>query len=178
MKSASYGIESFPVSNLVSSVTQLCPTLWPHELQHAKLPSPSLFPAVCSNSCPLSQWCHPTISSSAYPFSPCPQSFPVSRSFPRRWLFTLGGQSIALQLQHKSFQQGWFPLGRLVWSPWAVQRTLKSFPQHHSSKASILQHSAFFMVQLSYLYMTTGKTIALIICVLQNHCGQRLQPWN
>ena len=111
------GIDELDVSGLFwncccCSVTQLCPTLCdPHELQDAKLPSPSLFPTVCSNSCPLSQWCHPTISSSAYPFSPRPQSFPVSGSFPRRWLFTLGGQSIALQLQHQSFQQGWFPLG-------------------------------------------------------------------
>ena len=68
--------------------------LWPHELQHVRLPRPSLSPRVCSNSCPLSQWCHPTISSSVTPFSSCPQSFPASGSFPVNWLFESGGQSI------------------------------------------------------------------------------------
>ena len=69
-------------------------SLRPHELQHARLPCPSLSPRVCSNSCPLSQWCHPTISSSVTPFSSCPQSFPASESFPMGQLFISGGQSI------------------------------------------------------------------------------------
>ena len=64
------------------SCSVLSDTLWPHGLQHARLPCPSLFPEVGSNSCPLSQWCHPTISSSVTPFSSCPQSFPSSGSFP------------------------------------------------------------------------------------------------
>ena len=65
-----------------------------HDLQHARLPCPSLLPSVCSESCPLSQRCHPTISSSVTPFSSCLQSFPASRSFPVSWLFASGGQSI------------------------------------------------------------------------------------
>ena len=69
------------------SIAQSYRTLRPHGLQHARLPCPSLTPRVSSNSCPLSQWCHPTISSSVIPFSSCPQSFPASGSFPKSWLF-------------------------------------------------------------------------------------------
>ena len=76
------------------SVVQSCPTLQPHGLPHTRLPCPSLFPWAYSNSCPLSQWCHPTISSSVAPCSSCPQSFPASGSFPISWLFASGGQSI------------------------------------------------------------------------------------
>ena len=85
-----------------SSVAKSCLTLWPHGLQHTRLPCPSLSPRVCSNSCPLSRWCHPTISSSAAPFSIYPQSFPASGSFSMSRLFT----SVAkvLELQHQSFQ--------------------------------------------------------------------------
>ena len=68
-------------------------SLRPHGLQQARLPCPSLSPWVCPNSCPLSQWCHPTISSSVVPFSSCPQSFPASGSFPVSWHFTSGGPS-------------------------------------------------------------------------------------
>ena len=69
-------------------------SLQPHELQHSRLPCPPLSPGVCSNSCSLSQWCHPTISSSVVPFSSCPQSFLISGSFPVSQLFTSGGQSV------------------------------------------------------------------------------------
>ena len=69
-------------------------SLWPHGLQHPRLPCPSLSPSVCSNLCPSSQWCHPTISSSVVPISSCPQSFPESGSFPMSQLFASGGQSI------------------------------------------------------------------------------------
>ena len=89
-------------------------SLWPHELLQARFLCPWLSPWVCSHSCPLSQWCHPTISSSVIPFSSCPQSFPASGSFPMSQLFTLGGQSIgasALASVHPMSIQGWFPLG-------------------------------------------------------------------
>ena len=68
-------------------------SLWPPGLQHTRLTCPSLYPGVCSDSYPLSRWCHPTISSSVVPSSSCPQSFPASGSFPMTWLFTSGGQS-------------------------------------------------------------------------------------
>ena len=119
---------------------------------------------VCSNSGPvnLSQWCYLTISSSATFFSFCPQSFPASGSFPISRLFTLGGQNIGTSASASVLPmsiQGWFPLGLI--DILAVQATLKSLLQHYSLKASILWHSAFFMVQLSHPYMTTGKTLAL-----------------
>ena len=92
----------------------LSSSLQPHGLQHSRLPCPSLSPRVCLNSCLLSRWCHPTISSSVDPFSSCPQSFPASGSFPMSQLFTSGGQSIgasALASVHARNIQGWFPLG-------------------------------------------------------------------
>ena len=89
-------------------------SLWPHELQHARLPCSSLSPGTCSNSCPLSQWCHTTISSPVAPFSSCPQSFPALGSFPVSHLFASGGQSIEASASTPVFPmniQGWFPLG-------------------------------------------------------------------
>ena len=113
-------------------------SLQPHGLQHARLPCPSPSPVVCSNSCPWSLWCHPTISSSVIPFSSCLQSFPASGSFPTSRLFTSGGQSIgasasALVLPMYSglisFRIDWFDL-------LTIQSTLKSLLQHYSSKVS------------------------------------------
>ena len=96
------------------SVTQSCLTLWPHGLQHARLPCPSLSPRVCPNSCPLSQRCHPVISFSLTHFSSCPQSFPASGSFPVSQLFASGGQSIGASASASVLSmtiQYWFFLG-------------------------------------------------------------------
>ena len=92
-----------PVSQFCS-VTQSCPILWPHGLQHASLPCPLPTPWACSNSCPLSQWCHPTISSSVTPFSSRLQSFPASGLC--QWVSSLHqvAKVLELQLQHHSFQ--------------------------------------------------------------------------
>ena len=133
-----------------------------HGLQHARLPCPSPTPGVYSNSCPLSRWCHPTISSSVIPFSSRLQSFPASGYFPVSQFFALGGQSIGVSASASVSEYSWLTSFRINWLELLpVQETLKSLLQHHSSKASILQHSAFFIVQLSHPYMTTGKTIAL-----------------
>ena len=87
-------------------------SLGPHELQHARLPWPSPSPEVCPDSCPLSQWCHPTISSSVVTFFSCLLSFPASGSFPVSWLFVSGGQSIGASASVLPVNiQGWFPLG-------------------------------------------------------------------
>ena len=140
-----------------SSVTQSCPTLRPHESQHARPPCPSPTPGVHSNSCALGQWCHPAISSSVISFSSCPQSLPASGSFPMSQLFAWGGQSTGV-----SASASVLPVNTQDWLDLlAVQGTLKSLLQHHSSIASILLPSAFFIVQLSHPYMTTGKTIPL-----------------
>ena len=97
-----------------SSVAQLCTTLWLHGLQHARLPCPSPTPRACSNSCPSSWWCYPTISSSVFPFSSHLQSFPASGSFPMSQFFASGGQSIGVSASASVLPmniQDWFPLG-------------------------------------------------------------------
>ena len=139
-------------------------SLRPHEPQHTRTPCPSPTPRVYPNSCPLNQWCHPTISSSVLRFSSRLQSFPAFRVFsnqsvlhirwPKYWSFSF---SISPSNEYSgsiSFRIHWFDL-------LAVQGTLKSLLHNHSSKASILRCSAFFIVQFSHPYMTTGKTIAL-----------------
>ena len=146
------------------SCSDVSVSLQPHELQHARPPCPSPTPGVHSDSRPLSQWCHPAISSSVVPFSSCPQSLPASESFPMSQLFASGGQSIGVSASASVLSMNiwdWFPLGMDWLDLLAVQGTLKSLLQNHSSKASILQCSAFFTVQLSHPYMPTGKAIAL-----------------
>ena len=140
-------------------------SLWSHGLQHTRLPCPSLSPGVCTTSCPLSQWCYLTISSSATLFLLLPSIFPASGSFPMSQLSASGGQSNGTSASTEVLPmkiQGWLPLG-LTGLISLQSKGLSSLIQHHSLKASILQHSAFFMVQLSQPYMTIGKTIALII---------------
>ena len=151
--------------SLLFSCSVVSDYLRPHRLQHARLPRPSPPPGACSNSCPSNWWCHPTISSSVIPFSSCPQSFPASiRVFsnelalhirwPKYFSFSISPSNEYSGLI--SFKIDWFDL-------FAVQGTLKSLLQHHSLKTLILQHSAFFTVQHSHPYMTTGKTIALTL---------------
>ena len=151
------GLSSF------SSVTQLRPTFCnctdcstPGFPVHHQLP-------VYSNSCPLSRWCHPTISSSVVPSSSCLQPFPALWSFPVSQFFAPCSQSIGASASASVLHEysGWISF-RIDWSNLlAVQGTLKSLLQHHSSKASILWGLAFFIVQLSHPYMTTGKTVVL-----------------
>ena len=142
--------------SVVSDSTQ------PHGLQYTRLPCPSS-PIAYSNSCPLSRWCYPTISSSIVPFSSHLQSFPASGCFllshfftscdQRTWFcFIISPSNVYSGLI--SFRMDWLNL-------LAVQGTLKGLLQHHSSKASILQRSAFFIVQFLHPYMTTGKTKVL-----------------
>ena len=151
---------------LLFSCSVMADSLWPHWLQHARLhcSSPSL--RACSNSCPLSQWYHPTISSSVLccPLLLLPSIFPSIRVFsnglllrnqwPKYWSFSF---SISPSNEYSgiiSFSMDWLDF-------LAVQGTLKTLLQHHSSKSSILQSSAFFIVQVSNPYLTIGKIIAL-----------------
>ena len=137
-------------------------SLWPHELQHARLHCSSPTPGAYSNSCPLSQWCHPTPSSSVIPFSFCLQSFPASGSFlmsqffasPKYWRFSFSINPSNEYLGLISFMMDWLDLP-------AVQGTLPESsppPQFESINSSVL---TFFIVWLSHPYMTTGETIAL-----------------
>ena len=158
-----WGSLFFSILLLFFSCSVLSNSLGPHGLQHARLPCPSLSPGVRSNHVywvdDAIQPSQPSVTSSS-----CLQSFSASGSFPMRWLFTSGGQTIGASASVLlknisgliSFRIYWFDV-------LAVQGTLKSLLQHHSSKASILWCSAFFMVQLSHPYITTRKTIALTI---------------
>ena len=149
-------------------------SLQPHGLQHTSLPCPTPYPGVCSNSCPLSQWGHPTISSSV---APSPPALNLSQhqdlfqwigssnesSLHIRWPKYIGTSASVLPMNIQvsfriSFRIDWLDL-------FAVQGILKSLLQHHSSKASILWCSAFVMVQLSRPYKTTGKIVALTIWI-------------
>ena len=139
-------------------------SLWPHGPQHIRLPCPSPTPRAYSNSCPLSQWCHPTHLILCHPLLLLPSIFPNIRVFsnesvlcikwPKDWSFSFNNSPSNEYSGLISFRIGWLDL-------LAVQGTLKSLHQHHSSKASVLQRSTFSMVQLSYPYVTTGKIIAL-----------------
>ena len=135
-------------------------SLPPHVLEHTRLPCPSLSPRVCSNSCPLSQRCHPTVSSSNAPFS-CPQSFPAPGSLPVSWLLASGGQSIGASASVlPMYIQDWFPLGLtgLISSLSKGLSKIFSSTTIWKCKFSGTQPS---LVQLSHLYMTPRKTIAL-----------------
>ena len=126
----------------------------PYGLQHTRVPCSSPSPRVLSNSCPLSWWCHPTISSSIAPFSSCLQFSPASGSFSMSQLFASSGQSIAASASPSVLPmntQGWFPLGLTGLISLKYKEILKNLLQHHNLKASFLRCSAFFMVQLSHL---------------------------
>ena len=128
---------------------------------HARLPCPSLSPRVCSNSCPLSQWCDPTILSSVTPFSCCPQSFPTSGSFPMSWLCASSGQSIELQLRHQYFQ--WitkvdFLWDWLVWPPCSPKDSQESLPAPH-----------FKSISSSVLSPLYGPTLTSVHDYWKNH---------
>ena len=134
-------------------------SLRPHGLQHTRFPCPSLSPGVCSDSCPLSPWCHPTISSSVVPFFSCPQSFPASGSFQMIQLFALEGQRIrdsAPVLPVKI--QGWFPLGLTGLISMLSKGLSRVFSNTTVEKHQFFGVQPFFIVQISQSYMTTGKT--------------------
>ena len=142
---------SLPTMNQCISLVQFShliesDSFWPHGLQHARPPCPSSTPGVHSNSCPLSQWCHPTVSFSVIPFSSCLQSFPASGSFPMSQLFPSGGQSIgvsALASFLPKNTQGWSPL---EWTGWI---SLQSKGLSRVFSNTTLQKHQFFCAQLS-----------------------------
>ena len=153
-------LETIKIFGFDFSCSVMSNSLWPHGLQHARLLCPSPTPEAYSNSC---WWCYPTISSSVVPFSSCLQCFPASVfpnesvlciRWPRYWSFSFSISPPSEHSRQISFRIDWLDL-------LAVQGTLKSLRQHHRSKASILWCSAFFIVQLSHPYVTTGKTITL-----------------
>jgi len=138
------------LSKLISSVQFSCSvmsiSLWLHGLQHTRPPCPSPTPEVCSNSCPLSWWCHPTISSSVIPFSSRLQSFPAPGSFPVSQFFPSGGQTIGVSASISLLPmniQDWFPLGLTGWIFWQSKGLSRVF-----SNTTVQTHQ-FFTTQLS-----------------------------
>ena len=150
-------------SVLFRSVAQSCSTLRLHGLQHSRLPYPSTTSGACSNSCPSSQWCHPTISSSVVPLSSCLQSFLASGSFPMSQLFTSGGQSIRASTSALVLPiniQDWFALG---WTGW-----ISLSPRDSQESSPTWRFKSINSSVLSFLYSPTvtsihdyWKTIAL-----------------
>ena len=143
------------------SITKSCLTLWPHGLQHTRLPCTLLSPRVCSDSCPLSWWCSLTISSSAVPFSFCLQSFPVSRSFSISQFFVLGSQSIRASASASVLLvnvQGWFPLGL------TGLRSLLSKDSQGSSTAPQFKNINSWVLSLTY-----GSTLTSVHYYWKNH---------
>ena len=135
-------------TSLVSSVQLLSHVrlFITHGLQHARLPCPSPTPRICSNSYPLSWWCHSIISSSVVPFSSCPQSFPASGSFPVSQFFVSGGQSIGASASASVLPmniQDWFLLGMTGWISWQSKGLSRVF-----SNTTVQKHQ-FFSTQLS-----------------------------
>ena len=121
-------------------------SLWPHELQHTRPPYPSPTPGVHPNSCPLSRWCHPAISSSVIPFFSCPQSLPASESFPMSQLFAWGGQSTGV-----SALASFLPMNTQDWSPleWTGWTSLQSKGLSRVFSNTTVQKHQFFSAQLS-----------------------------
>ena len=141
---------------LLFSHSVVSDSLQPHGLQHTRLSHPSSSPEVCSNSCPLSQWCHPTISPSVVSFSSCPQSFPASGSFPMSQFFILGGQSTRVSASASILSmniQDWFPLG---WTGCIsllskeLSRVFSNTTQFKSINSSVL--SIFYSPTLTYVH--------------------------
>ena len=144
--STTWSLENKTFPSVQFSHSVMSESLWPHGLQHARLPCPSPTPGVYSNSCPLHQWCHPTISSSVVPFSACLQSFPALGSFPMSQFFTSGDQSIGVSASASVLPmniQHWFPLG---WTGW-ISLQSKGLSRVFSNTTG--QKHQFFCAQLS-----------------------------
>ena len=150
------------INTLMFYVVQLlshAPTLWPHELQHARPSCPSPSPGVCPSSCSLYQWYHPAISSSDTHFSICPQSFPTSGTFPMSRLFTSDDQNTGVSASVLPMNiQGLSPL-RLTCLISLCSRDFQESSPEPQFEGIILWHSAFLKFQLSQLYMTTGMNV-------------------
>ena len=141
-------------------------SLWSPRTAARQASLPFKFPRVCSNSCPLSQWCHPTISPSVDPSFSCPQSFPASGSFPVSWLFTSGGQSIGVSASASDLSvniQGWFPLGLTGLISLLSKGSQESFP--------VPQFETFNSSAFSLLYSST------LICVHDYWKNHSLTRW-
>ena len=165
-------------SSVQFSLSVVSDSLRPHESQHARPPCPLPTPGVYSNSCPSSRWCHSAISSSAVPFSSCPQSLPASGSFPTSQLFAWGGQSTGVSASASVLPmntQDWSPLG---WDLLAVQGTLKRFPKvgakwtNHCKKHifHILREMLICLTMIIYFFISLIFLLVLLYVLLFLYC--------
>ena len=141
LRTLELNIKCLQFSSVQFSHSVMSNSLWPHGLQHNRLPCPSPTPGTCSNSCPLSWWCYPTISSSVIPFSSCLQSFPASESFPVSQFFASGGQSIGVSASASVLPmniQDWFPLGWAGWISLQSKELLRVL-----SNTTVQKHQSF-----------------------------------
>ena len=165
------------VSSVQFSLSVVSDSLRPLESQHTRPPCPSPTPGVYSNSCPLSSWCHPAISSSVIPVSSCPQSLPASGSFPMSQLFAWSGPSIGVSASASVLPmtiQDWSPLG---WTDWI---SLQSKGLSRVFYNTTVQKHHFFGPQLSSQSNSpgnSGNSVRHYFWGLQNHCRWWLQPW-
>ena len=160
LKCKSKFLQKYKVLSVQFSCSVMSDPLRSHEPQHSRPPCPSPTPRFYPNSCPLSRWCHPTISSSVILFSSCLQTFPALGSFPMSQLFTSGGQSIGVSASTSVFPmntQDWSPLGWTGWISLPSKGLSRVFSIITVQKHHFFWHSAFYMVQLSHPYMSTGK---------------------
>ena len=161
-KSLLFLLMKYNISPVQFSHSVVSDFLWPHRLQHARLSCLPPTPGACSNSCPSSRWCHPTISSSVVPFSSCPQSFPASGSFPMSQFFPSSGQSIGVSASTSvlpiNTQDCWFPLGLTGWILQSKQ------PLRVFSNTTVQKHQ-LFSTQLSY-----GPTLTSVNDYWKTHC--------
>ena len=155
-------LKTVRISVQFNSITQSCLTLRPHRLQRARLPCPPPTPRACSDSCLLSQWCHPTISSSVIPFSSCLQSFPTSGSFPMSQFFASGGQSTGISASASILSmniQDWFPLGLILGLTDLISLKSKGLSRVFSN--TTVQMHQFFCAQLSLWFSSHMHTWSL-----------------
>ena len=146
---------SVQFSSAQFSLSVMSDSLQPHELQHPRPPCPLPTLGVHPNPCPLSQWCHPTISSSVVPFSSCPQSFPASGSFQMSQLFASGGQSIGVSTSTSVVSmnsQDWSPLGWTGWSPCSPRDSQESSPTPQFKSINSLMHSFLYSPTLTSIH--------------------------
>ena len=137
------------------SLSVVSGSLWPHGLQSASLPCSSPTPEAYSNSCPLSRWCHPTISSSVVPFSSCLQSFPASGSFQMSQFFTSGCQNIGVSALASVLPmniQDWFPLGLTGWIFLQSKRSQESSPTPQFKSINSLVLSLLYSPSLTCVH--------------------------
>ena len=163
------------LSSVQFSCSVVSDPLQPHEPQHARPPCPSPTPRVYSNSCPVSRWCHPAISSSAFPFSSCPQSLLASGPFPMSQLFTWGGQSIGVSVQHQSFQ--WTPRTDLLYDGLAGSPCSPRDSQEFSPTPQFKSRQTCFITLPTEVHLVKCMIFPVVMYGCENWAIKKAEHW-